>query len=221
MDLKAVTFDLDGTLYPEYRIIFPSLHVFARHARLIYYYSRVRREIRSINPIVDYRSKQAELVASYLGQAVAPVAHLIERVIYGEWLDAIGAMRPYRGLREIIARLRASGFRTGVLSDLPLARKLIYLGMEDLWDFASTSEEDGYLKPHPASFERMLNALGVTPHETIYIGNNYEYDVVGAHRLGMKTGFFSSRSVRGSKADFTFPRYSHMRDFLESLLACS
>jgi len=221
MDVKAVTFDLDGTLYPEYRILLPSLRVFARHARLIYYYSRVRREIRSINPIIDYRSKQAELVASYLGQDVARVADRIDRVIYGEWLNAIGAMRPFRGLREIIARLRAAGFRTAVLSDLPLMKKLDYLGMKHLWDYASTSEETGYLKPHPAPFERMLNALGVKPHETIYIGNNYEYDVIGAHRMGMKTGYFSSRRVRDSKADYTFTRYPQLRDFLTSLLTRS
>ncbi len=218
MKLKAITFDLDGTLYPEYRILLPSLGMAFRHPRLFYYFSRVRKEIRTIAPIRDFRAKQAELVASYLGETYDRVAERIDRVIYGAWLDRVNTMRPFHGLREIIARLRKAGYRTAVLSDLPLKKKLSYLNMEHLWDFAATSEDTGYLKPHPVPFERMMSALGVRPHETIYIGNNYRYDVVGASRLGMKTGYFSYRPVRGNVADFTFTRYAQMKKFLVSLL---
>jgi putative hydrolase of the HAD superfamily len=219
MELKAITFDLDGTLYPEYRILLPSLGMALRHPRLFYSFSRARKEIRSVAVIRDFRAAQAELVASHLGQNLAGVAERIDRVIYGKWLDRVDGMRPFRGLRELIARLRQTGYRTAVLSDLPIKKKLSYLKMEHLWDYASTSEDAGYLKPHPAPFERMLDALGFRPEEVIYIGNNYRYDVVGASRLGMKTGFFSRRPVPGNVADFTFTRYSQMKDFLASLLS--
>jgi putative hydrolase of the HAD superfamily len=178
----------------------------------------VRREIRSIDPIRDFRTKQAELVAAYLGLPPAGAAALIERVVYGEWLDSIRRMRPYAGMRAIIGRLRAAGLKTAVLSDLPIEKKLSYLNLEGVWDCAFSSEETGYLKPHPAPFRAMLRALGVKPEETIYIGNNYKYDVLGARELGIKTGYFSSAPVRRNVADYTFTRYSQMRRFLLSIL---
>jgi putative hydrolase of the HAD superfamily len=216
--LKAIAFDLDGTLYPEYRILLPSLRIAFRYPRLVYYFNLVRKEIRSVDPRGDFRKTQAEILAKHLKKSVSQTAGLIERVIYEQWLNSIKTMRPYAGLREMIIRLRKAGFKTAVLSDLPLERKLSYLGLEGIWNFARSSEETGYLKPNAAAFRPLIQSLQVTPPEIIYIGNNYRYDVLGARAMGMITGFFSSRWIPGNLADYTFHRFSQVRQFLLSLL---
>jgi putative hydrolase of the HAD superfamily len=218
MELKAITFDLDGTLYPEHRILLPSLKLALRYPRLLYYFSRVRKEIRSVSPITDFRMKQAELVAGYLGRGIPETAALIQRVVYEQWINSIHRMRPFRGLRDFIRQLRSRGLKTALLSDLPIQQKLKYLKMEDIWDFTMTSEDTGYLKPHPAPFERMIQALNIEPRHILYIGNNYRYDVLGARQMGLKTGFLSAKPVHGNLADMTFTRYDQLKKYLISLL---
>ena len=69
--IKAVAFDLDGTLYPEYRMLFPTLSVALRHPKLLYYFSRVRKEIRLKSDNTNFRRTQAELLAKYLKTTTA------------------------------------------------------------------------------------------------------------------------------------------------------
>jgi putative hydrolase of the HAD superfamily len=216
--IKAITFDLDGTLYPEYRMLIPTLAVAFRHPRILYAFSRVRREVRRSRVEEDFRSHQASLMARRLGTSTNRAAELTEKIIYGRWLNALSGMRPFRGLRGLILRLRRKGLKTALLSDMPITKKVVYLGLEDVWDCAYTSEETGALKPDPRAFERMISALGCDPRQIMYIGNNYEYDVVGAGSMGMVTGLISSRRIRNNRADFVFRNYRRMKEFLVSLI---
>ncbi len=45
--------------------------------------------------------------------------------------------------------------------------------------------EVGRLKPHPAVFERALDALGVGPSEAVMVGDDVARDVRGAHAAGI------------------------------------
>src|SRR5690349_24059658 len=42
-------------------------------------------------------------------------------------------------------------------------------------------------KPDPAIFEHALNAIGVVPGETLFVGDNLANDIAGAAALGMHT----------------------------------
>jgi putative hydrolase of the HAD superfamily len=216
--LQAVTFDLDGTLYPEYRMLLPTLGLAASHPRLLYCFSRVRKEIRSMAPVEDFRRLQAELMAKHLGSSVQRAATLIDRLIYGQWLNSLGRLRPFAGLRSIILRLREAGYKTALLSDMPIETKIKHLGLDGLWDCAYSSEESGSLKPNPRAFHRMLETLNLKPARIIYIGNNYEYDVIGASRVGMMTGLISARRHHERRADFNFRNSRELKSFLRSLV---
>jgi putative hydrolase of the HAD superfamily len=49
------------------------------------------------------------------------------------------------------------------------------------------SSEVGWRKPHPAIFERALDALGVAAGEALFVGDKLATDVAGAAALGMAT----------------------------------
>ena len=49
------------------------------------------------------------------------------------------------------------------------------------------SSEVGWRKPHPAIFERALEALDVAPERAIFVGDKLSTDVAGASALGMTT----------------------------------
>jgi putative hydrolase of the HAD superfamily len=218
MVLKAITFDLDGTLYPEYKIALPSIGVALRYPRLFYFFNEVRKEIRTIFPIENFKKLQVELLAKRLGKSFNKTEMLIENIIYGKWLNSIRRMKPYSGMRDLIISLRSAGYKCGLLSDLPVKQKLSYLGLEDVWDFAFSSEETGYLKPNSIPFKKLIDCVEEKPENILYIGNNYEYDIVGAKIVGLKTAYFSRFNVKGNVADFTFKRFRDLQHFLLSLL---
>ena len=49
-----------------------------------------------------------------------------------------------------------------------------------------TSQDAGSNKPHPEIFQAALRQAGVQPSEAIYVGDQYQVDVIGANRVGMK-----------------------------------
>jgi putative hydrolase of the HAD superfamily len=156
-------------------------------------------------------------MAKFLGKDAFNTQKAIDRIIYGKWLDTIKTMKPYTGIRELIISLRKCGFKTALLSDLPVERKLSYLGLEGIWDVAFSSEETNYLKPNLVPFQRLITMLGEKPENIIYIGDNYKYDVLGARLAGMKTIYFSNKSKNKNLADFHFKHYSDLKKYLTSL----
>jgi putative hydrolase of the HAD superfamily len=92
----------------------------------------------------------------------------------------------------LLDALRGRGFRLGLVSNAfdpgwLLHRDIEQLGVAERLDFAVFSSELGKRKPHPAIFERALEALDVAPDEALFVGDRLYEDVRGAGELGMKT----------------------------------
>jgi putative hydrolase of the HAD superfamily len=92
-----------------------------------------------------------------------------------------------RGLSE----LRRHGWRLVVLTNgnpSVQRRKVAALRLEPLVDDVIYAEEivDGG-KPHPATFNRALERLRLTPSECICVGDDPICDIDGARRLGLRT----------------------------------
>jgi HAD superfamily hydrolase (TIGR01509 family) len=93
-----------------------------------------------------------------------------------------------KGSAESLARLRAAGFRLGVVSnsDGRAEQALEAAGLRALFDVVIDSAVVGIEKPDPRIFQAALEALGVAPEETLYIGDLYEVDVLGARAAGIE-----------------------------------
>ncbi|MEX1003510.1 MAG: YjjG family noncanonical pyrimidine nucleotidase [Crocinitomicaceae bacterium] len=61
------------------------------------------------------------------------------------------------------------------------------------FDIVLCSEEVGVNKPHPLVFETALRKAAAAPHEAVMIGDNYQADILGAKKAGMKTIFFDPK----------------------------
>ncbi|MFA5399903.1 MAG: HAD-IA family hydrolase [Dehalococcoidia bacterium] len=60
------------------------------------------------------------------------------------------------------------------------------LGFEPYLDYKVTSFEVGFDKPRPEIFQLALDRAGVRSDESVFIGDVYEQDIVGARGVGMK-----------------------------------
>jgi putative hydrolase of the HAD superfamily len=88
--------------------------------------------------------------------------------------------------------LRDRGLRLGLVSNAfdpgwLLHRDLEQMGLAERLDFAVFSSEVGFRKPDPRIFRVALEALGVAPENTLFVGDRLYEDVRGAGELGMTT----------------------------------
>ena len=83
--------------------------------------------------------------------------------------------------------LQASGYRLGLITNRtrPCHEELETLGIAHYFDLILTAGEVNAYKPEPAIFEHALARTGLQPQATLYIGDNYYADVIGAERAGM------------------------------------
>ena len=215
MRLRAVAFDVDGTLYPNASMYLHSLGLALTNLRLIKTLETVRGQLREVpDPSDDFHKVQARLVAKALGITPDRAFALVEGRVYTRWYRIFRSLKPYPGLRETIADFRARGLKLAILSDFPIRHRLTDLGLDGPWDLAFSSEETGFLKPHPRPFEVMAERLGLPTEEILYVGNSYTYDVEGAWAAGMPCAHLTRKPRAGGKAVLSFSRYGDLKDFV-------
>ncbi|ACJ16657.1 hydrolase [Thermococcus onnurineus NA1] len=89
---------------------------------------------------------------------------------------------------ETIKVLKDLGLHVGIITDSDndyIEAHLKALGIYELFDSITTSEDAGYYKPHPRPFQLALEKAGVKAEEAIYVGDNPAKDCVGAKSVGM------------------------------------
>ncbi len=213
--IRAVAFDIDGTLYSNWAMYRVTLPLVLRHLKLFRAFGKARREVRGEYPLDDLERRTAELTASHLGWSLTETRAAIRAIIYGDWEQRLSKVAPLPGARDTVLWLREQGVRTAALSDFPTEGKLRILGLDGLWDVSFSSEETHYLKPRPEPFNRLVRDLAVPRENVLYVGNSYAYDVRGADEAGLMTAHLTRRPPRESRADFSFHRYEDLRKWLE------
>lgn len=84
--------------------------------------------------------------------------------------------------------LRAAGKTLGIITN-GLAqwqtRKIEGMGLGSFFDVVLISEAEGVKKPEAAIFHRALDRIGVAPADAMFVGDHPEVDVRGAHDAGL------------------------------------
>jgi putative hydrolase of the HAD superfamily len=111
MDISAVAFDLDGTLYPNYKMFIHSLPSAIRYPRLALAFGHARKEIRTLDRIEDFRRTQAELVAKHMRISPEKAEDIIEHHLYNLWAQTFKGIKPYPDARPCIEYIRSRGLK--------------------------------------------------------------------------------------------------------------
>jgi putative hydrolase of the HAD superfamily len=95
---------------------------------------------------------------------------------------------PHAGCRTLAA-LRARGYDLGLITNRGNVDRFYELldemGLRPYFDVTLASGEVGVSKPEPEIFDAALKRLGAEAGASLYVGDNYWADVVGAERAGM------------------------------------
>lgn len=94
------------------------------------------------------------------------------------------------GAEETLREIKRRGYKTGLISNTPYLRNqheadLDRYGLTPYLDFRIYSSEFGLRKPHPDIFTAGREKIGLETDQIIYVGDNYQWDVVGSQGAGM------------------------------------
>ena len=179
--IKAVIFDLDGTLLNTLGDLTAAVnHALTTYGLPTRTEAQVRTFIgdgvkqliaRACPPDTDEATRAAVLAAYLLYYA----AHNADET------------RPYPGVTELLHTLKAAGYRLGVASNkhAPGVQALCARFFGDLLDIAVGNDDTRPPKPAPDILLYAMERLGVTPDEVWYVGDSVQ-DVMTARNAGVK-----------------------------------
>src|SRR2546430_1989810 len=115
-------------------------------------------------------------------QASEPVAE----ALYREFSD-MANYRLFPDVRATLSRLDEAGLTLGLVSNFEewLERLLEQLDVTRFFDIRVISGVEGIEKPDPRIFRIALDRAGVEPAESVYVGDNPEFDTEPAEAVGM------------------------------------
>jgi len=97
--------------------------------------------------------------------------------------DEKTSIKLFDDVEECLLKLREISIKTAIITDgIPIKQyeKILRLGIEDLIDLVVISDEIGIRKPNPKLYDYCLKKFGVEGHETLYIGDHIEKDMIPA-----------------------------------------
>ena len=244
MNLKAIAFDVNGTLIEivtedDMSEIFRAIGHFMtyqgidlrRHqVRDLYFQTMKEQQKSSPEPHPEFdavgiwRTIIQEYATDYT--RVLPAAKIEQLpTVLAEMYRGISRRRLalYPHVREVLDILRLD-YRLAVVTDAQSAyarAELNKAGLLDYFDPIVVSGDYGFRKPDKRLFQAALNTIGALPEDTIYIGNDMHRDIYGAQKAGMKAVMFNSdqgtKEYRETAPDYEIDDYRQLLDIVASL----
>lgn len=220
MVLDVLFFDVGNTLlFPNRQRMLPALHergVFPPEELLQEIERKTKRKFDALlasHAAVDHgfwNIFYSRLLAE-LGVAGKEIRDdLVARTrISANWCD----IRP--GTREALLELRKK-YRLAVISnaDGKIADILAHCGIADCFETITDSGIVGREKPHRAIFEAALQSVHAAPEKSLYIGDVYSLDYLGATGAGMRAVLFD---VCGAYKDDGLPTVASLEELRVAL----
>jgi len=204
MTIRAIFYDLDGTLRMNVPNGWRAFADFAREfglhsgpedllriARWEHYYFAESPELKSDQVSFtdgslfweNYSRRQLAVLGANPEQVAEMAPKLHQRMTEN--------YRPQdtipNDLVETLGTLKEQGYLLGVLSnrDKSYSDYLAERGLGEFFNLTIYAGEAGIYKPNPGIFHYLLEKAGVSAEESVYVGDNYYADVVGARGAGM------------------------------------
>jgi FMN phosphatase YigB (HAD superfamily) len=195
--LKAIVFDVDGTLYGQSGLRRAMLLQLLRaHLikpwegfntfRILGAYRRAQEHLRDQPIEGDLAAAQLRWACERSGAPEPVVRALVER-----WMEqAPLPLLPrfvFPGLSDLLRSAKQRGVRLGVLSDYPAENKLRAMGVAEFFDLVLTAQDPAVnrFKPDPSGLREALRRLGTPGAQALYVGDRAKVDAAAAQAAGV------------------------------------
>ena len=234
MSIKAVLFDLDGTLlkmdqdefvktYFQYLAKHLAPRGYAPDKLLKVFWGGVTAMITNDGSCTNEEVFWKVFVEAYGENSIHDKPY-IDDFYQNEFNQVEKVCGNYKEAKEIIAMIKEKG-KMPILATNPLfphmatENRIRWAGLEDT-DFVeyTTYENCHFCKPNPKYYMELLERHHLKPEECIMVGNDVEEDMVPARNLGMKVFLLTNCLINKKERDITqysYGDFAALKDFLE------
>ncbi len=218
MDLKAILFDINGTLsdirtdegMPE--IYYEMSKFFAYHKTFISaeelrdrYFSLLHLQLEKSgeHPEFDAEKIFNDIISKSDNKSLAATAAVMYRSL------SLKQLKLYDYAQELLDSLKGR-YKLGAVTDgqsLYAKREMDIVGISGYFNSVIVSGDYGYRKPDRRMFETAMEQLKVKPEQCLFVGNDIYTDIYGAQNCKIKAVMFYSNQGR-QHLDNVFPDYS-------------
>lgn len=189
--IKAILFDLDNTLIDFIKL--KQMAVEASVSAMID--AGLKKSKEKIISVIDKVYRENGIEYQHVFDDV--LKELIGKVDYKILAAGISAYRkiksayldPYPNVIPTLVELIRRGYKLCIVSDAPKMQiwtRLCEAKLQHFFDVVVESE-DLERKPSPLPFQKALELLKAKPEEVMMVGDMIGRDIVGAHKMGIKT----------------------------------
>jgi len=193
MSIKAVIFDLDGTITQPY-----------------FDFDAIREEIglaRDSGPVLESMEKMT-----------AQQRQDAEKILHYHEQKAVTESKLNANAKQTLSALRAAGIHIGVLTRNKRSNALAIARKHKLKFDAVIDREDGPVKPDAFGVLRICEQFGVVPEETMLVGD-YLFDLLCAKAAGAVAVLLANHNQAdefAEHADFCIENISEILQIIDS-----
>ncbi|WP_102272573.1 HAD family hydrolase [Cytobacillus massiliigabonensis] len=217
--IKAVVFDLDGTLLNRDASLKNFLD--EQYKRLYQYLGHIQ--------IEKYTSRFIELdQRGYVGKDLVyqqligefNISGISQESLHQDYINEFSSCCvPFSNLLNILESLKERSIRLGIITNGKgkfQMDNIKALGIESYFDAILISEREGIKKPNPEIFKKAISKLDAAAYESMYVGDHPENDVLGSKNIGMSAVWKKDMYWGHAEADFVINDLMELLKIVES-----
>ena len=190
---------------------------------LIAQYRKLREEV-----TLDFAKRSFYLHKDFVNEAMRRLFEhfelkdanrIIEDFAYAQRDAVIRFLKPQSDCFAVLSELRARELKLAIVSNIDddwLDPLIDIWKLGDHVDFILSSETAQSCKPDTSIFMQASHAVGIAPHQIVFVGDSYVNDVEGAQSVGMYPVWLNQHGAKPPN-DSTVPQIKSLSALLELL----
>lgn len=226
--MKAILFDLDGTLLPlnfdsfmraYFRLLAPHLEEWYKPDEIAPWILRATKHVvENENSRLTNEEKFRHALFGNRSDHADTLWPIFERFYQNSFDELRIHTQPTEIAREICRTVVEKGYRIALATNpifpsSAIQARMQWAGIDDIpFDVVTTMESTHFCKPNPKYFLEIADALGVSPESCLMVGNDVQEDGAATY-LGMKAYLVKDHRIDRGVGTFPWVGEGTLQDF--------
>ncbi len=235
MSIKAILFDLDGTLLPMEQKDFMDLYFKALATKLAPHGYEPKKLVDAVWEGTTVMVKNSgektneeafwDHFSNIYGEDVKKDIPLFDEFYRNEFIEAKKGCGYNSLAAESVAQIKNMGLRIALATNplfpsIATENRIRWAGLSpEEFEFYTTYENSHYCKPNPKYYQEVATRIGLKPEECLMVGNDVTEDMV-AETMGMKVFLLTDCLINKENKDISaYPNgsFTELMEYIKEL----